>query len=84
MPEEEEKEKGPEEVFEEIIIFQLSIPNMGKESVTQIQEAQYIPHRINPRRTSPRHIFIKLTKIKDKETILKTAREKKQHSREPR
>ena len=51
---------------------------MGKESLTQIQEAQRVPYKINPRRNTPRHILIKLTKIKDKEKILKAAREKKQ------
>ena len=50
---------------------------MGKEPLTQIQEAQ-VPYKINPRRNTPRHILIKLTKIKDKEKILKAAREKKQ------
>ena len=54
---------------------------MGKESLTQIQEAQ-VPYKINPRRNTPRHILIKLTKIKDKEKILKAAREKKQHTQE--
>ena len=52
--------------------------NMGKEPLTQIQEAQRVPYKINPRRNTPRHILIKLTKIKDKEKILKAAREKKQ------
>ena len=47
---------------------------MGKEPLTQIQEAQGEPCKISPRR----HILIKLTKIKDKEKILKAAREKKQ------
>ena len=51
---------------------------MGKEPLTQIQEAQRAPHKINPRRNTPSHILIKLTKIKDKEKILKAAREKKQ------
>ena len=51
---------------------------MGKEPLTQIQEAQQIPFKVNPRRNTPRHILIKLTKIKDKEKILKAAREKKQ------
>ena len=49
---------------------------MGKEIVNQIQEAQRVPYRINPRRNTPRHIVIKLTKIKDKEKLLKTTREK--------
>ena len=51
---------------------------MGKESVTQIQEVQRVPGRINPRRNTLRHIVIKLTKIKDKEKILKATREKQQ------
>ena len=51
---------------------------MGKETVTQVQEAQRVPYRINPRRNMLRHTVIKLTKIKDKETILKATREKQQ------
>ena len=76
VPEGEEREKGTEKIFQEIIAK--NFPHMGKESLTQIQEAQRIPHKINPRRNTPRHILIKLTKIKDKEKILKEAREKKQ------
>ena len=49
---------------------------MGKEIITQVQETQRVPDRINPRRNTPRHILIKLTKIKHKEQILKAAREK--------
>ena len=51
---------------------------MGKETVTQVQEAQRVPYRINPRKSTPRHILMKLTKIKFKEKILKAAREKQQ------
>ena len=51
---------------------------MEKEIVNQIQEAHRVPHRINPRRNTPRHILIKLTKSKHKERILKAAREKQQ------
>ena len=51
---------------------------MGKEIVNQVEEAQRVPHRINPRRNTPRHILIKLSKIKYKEKILKAAREKQQ------
>ena len=36
---------------------------MGKEITSQVQEAQRVPYRINPRRNTPRHIVIKLTKI---------------------
>ena len=47
---------------------------MGKEILIQVQETQRIPNRINPRQNTPRHILIKLTKIKHKEQILKAAR----------
>ena len=77
----EEREKGTEKILEEIIAEYF--PIMGKEPLTQIQEAQRVPHKINPRRNTPRHILIKLMKIKDKEKILTAAREKKQHTREP-
>ena len=61
-----------EKIFEEIIVENL--PNMGKEIVNQIQEAHRVPYRINPRRNMPRHILIKISKIKYKENILKAAR----------
>ena len=51
---------------------------MGKERATQVQETPRVPNRINPRRNTPRHILIKLTKIKHKEQILKVARKKQQ------
>ena len=51
---------------------------MGKEIITQVQETQRVPNRINPRKNTPRHILIKLTKIKHREQILKTAGEKPQ------
>ena len=74
VPEGEEREKGPKKIFEEIIVE--NFPNMGKEIATQVQEAQRFPYRINPRRNRPRHILIKLAKIKDKEKLLKAARKK--------
>ena len=51
---------------------------MEKKIANQVQKAQRIPYRINPRRNTPRHILIKLTKIKHKERILKAAKEKQQ------
>ena len=74
VPEGEEREKGPEKIFEETIVKNFS--NMGKEIATQVQERQRVPGRINPMRNTPRHIVIKLAKIKDKEKLLKAAREK--------
>ena len=76
VPEEEDKKKGHEKILEEIIVE--NFPKMGKEIITQVQETQRVPNRINPRRNTPRHILIKYTKIKHKEQILKAAREKQQ------
>ena len=76
VPEEEEKKKGYEKIFEEIIVE--NFPNMEKEIVNEVQEARRVPYRINPRRNVPRHIPIKLSKTKHKERILKAAREKQQ------
>ena len=75
VPEGEEREKETEKICQEIIAE--NFPNMGKQPITQIQEAQQVPYKINPRRNTLRHILIKLTKIKDKEKISKAARKKK-------
>ena len=64
VPEEEEKKKGTEKMFEEIIVE--NFPNMGKEIVNQVQETQRVPYRINLRRNMPRYILYKLSKIKYK------------------
>ena len=73
---EEDKKKDHEKILEEIIAE--NFPKMGKEIITQVQETQRVPNRINPRQNTPRHILIKSTKIKHKEQILKAAREKQQ------
>ena len=62
---EEEKKKGYEKIFEEIIVENFS--NIEQEIVNQVHEAQRVPNRINPRRNTPRHTLIKLTKTKHKE-----------------
>ena len=69
-----EKKGGHEKILEEIIVENL--PKMGKEIITQVQETQRVPIRINPRQNTPRHILIKLIKIIHKEQILKAVREK--------
>ena len=75
-PRRRREKKGTEKIFEEIIAE--NFPNMGKEIVNQVQEAQRVPYKINPRRNTPRHILIKLSKIKYKEKVLKAARVKQQ------
>ena len=76
VPEEEDKKKGTEKIFEKIIVENFT--DMGKEIVNQVQETQRVPYRINPKRNMPRLILIKLSKIKYKKKILKGAREKQQ------
>ena len=53
----EKREKAPEKILEEIIAE--NFPDMGKKIVNQVQESQRVPSRINPRRSTPRHIVIK-------------------------
>ena len=74
VPEAEEKKKGTEKIFEETKVE--NFLNMKKEILIKVQEAQRVPYKINPRRNMPRHILIKLSKIKYKEKILKAVREK--------
>ena len=62
--------------MEEIIAE--NFPNMGEEIVDQVQEAQRVSDRINPRKNALRHIVIKLTKIKNRDKILKARKEKRQ------
>ena len=72
---EEDKEKGHKKILEEIIVE--NFPKMGKDIITQVQETQRVPNRINPRQNTTKHILIKVTKIKHKEQILKAAKEKR-------
>ena len=71
----EEEEQEIENFFEEIM--RENFPNLAKETDFQeVQEAQGGPKKLDPRKHTPRHIIIKLPKIKDKERILKAARGK--------
>ena len=76
VPGEEDKKKDHEKILEEI--KDENFPKMGKKIITQVQETQRVPNRINPRQNTPRYILIKFTKIKHKEQILKAAMEKQQ------
>ena len=76
VSEEEDKKKGHEKILEEVIVE--NFPKIGKKIATQVQETERAPNRINPRQNTPRHMLIKLTKIKHKQKILKAAREKQQ------
>ena len=54
-----------------------SFPNLEKEIDMQVQESQRVPNKMDAKRPTPRHIIIKMPKVKDKERILKASREKK-------
>ena len=72
MPEEEEQEI--ENLLEKM---KVNFPNVVTEIDIQVQEAQRVPNKLESKRTTPRYIIIKMPKVKDKERILKAARENK-------
>ena len=74
LPEGEEEEQKIENLFEKIM--KENFINLVKEIHTQVQEAQRVPKKLDPKKHTPRHIIITLLKIKQKEKILKAAREK--------
>ena len=46
-----------------------NLPNLEKEIDIEVQEAQKVPKRLNPKRNTPRHIKIKMPKVKDKKNL---------------
>ena len=74
MPEGEEEEQEIETLFEKIM--KENFPNLVKEIDIQVHKAQRVPNKLDPKRPTPRHIIIKMPKVKNKERILKAAREK--------
>ena len=70
----EEEEQGIENLFEKVMMD--NFPNLKREKVTQIQEAQTIPIKRNKKTATSRLIIIKMAKFQDKESILKAARDK--------
>ena len=74
VPEREVEEQEIDNLFENIM--KENFPNLAKEiDFQEVQEAQKVPKKLDPRRNTPRHIIISLHKIKD-ERILTAAREK--------
>ena len=73
---EEEQQQETENIFEQIM--KENFPNLAKEiDFQEVQESQRVSKKLDPKRNTPKHIIIKLPKMKDKERILKAAREKK-------
>ena len=76
VPEGEEEEQKMENLFEKIM--KENFPNLAKEiDFQEVQEAQRVQKKLEPRKHTPRLIIITLAKIKDEERILKAAREKR-------
>ena len=74
VPEGEDEKQEIGNLFENIV--KENFPNLAKEIAFQeVQEAQTVPEKLDPRKHTPRHIIITLAKIKEKERILKAARE---------
>ena len=67
VPEGEEGEQGIKNLFKEIMTE--NFPNLVKEIDIQVQEPQRVPKKMNPKRPTPRHIIIKMQKVKDKKRI---------------
>ena len=67
IPNREEKKQGIENLFEKMM--RESFPNLVKENIMQVQEAQRVPNRINPKRPTARYIIIKMPNVKDKENL---------------
>ena len=81
VPEGEEKKQEIESLFEKIM--KENFPNLEKEiDFQEVQEAQRVPKKLDPRRITPRHIIITLPEVKDKERILKASREKETPTKE--
>ena len=73
MPEEEKEEQETEKLLEKIM--KENFPNLVKELNMEVRDVQRVPKKLDLRRNTPRHIIIKLPKIKDKERILKATQE---------
>ena len=75
VPEGEEEEQQIENLFEQTM--KENFPNLAKEiDFQEVQEAQRVPKKLDPRRNTPMHIIITFPKMKQKERILEAAREK--------
>ena len=74
VPEGEKKEQEIGILFDKIM--KENFPNLVKEIDMQVQEAQRVPNKMDAKRPTPRHVIIKRPQVKDKETLLKAARER--------
>ena len=74
VPEEKHKKKDYEKILEEVIVE--NFPKMGKEIITQVQETQRVPNRINPRRNTPKTHINQINKDQTQRTNIKSSKGK--------
>ena len=75
IPEGVEKERGLEEIFEQIVAE--NFPNLARETSIRVQEAERTPPKLNNDKPTPRHVIVQFASIRSKDTVLKAARAKK-------
>ena len=74
-PEGVEKNRGLEEIFEQIVAE--NFPNLARETNIRVQEAERNPPKLNHDKPTPRHVIVQFTNIRSKDTVLKATRAKK-------
>ena len=75
IPKGVEKNRGLEEMFEQIVAE--NFPNLAKETKIHVQEAERTPPKVNHDNLTPRHVIVQFANIRSKDTVLKAARTKK-------
>ena len=73
MPEREEKEQEIRNLFEKKKNYR-KLPNLLKKIDMQVQEAQRAPNKMDARRATPRHIIIKMPKVKERDNLKSSKR----------
>ena len=80
VPERHEYESGVENIFGEIMAE--NAPKLVKEKGTEVQEVQRVPIKMNPKRPTPKNIVIKMSKLENKENILRQQQRESQYIQE--
>ena len=75
FPEGVEKERGLEEIFEQIVAE--NFPNLARETNIHVQEAERTPPKLNHDKPTPHHVIVQFVNIRSKDTVLKASRAKK-------
>ena len=77
IPEGVQKNGGLEEIFEQTVAENLIFPNVVRETIIRVQEAERTPPKLNHDKPMPCHVIVQFANIRSKDTVLKVARAKK-------